>query len=94
MPKSFAYADLIPKNPAAPFDNPTEEPDYTPDYREIAPELDMPQAHLPLFPTDTEPACEEHPARHVRGRGRRRYGRDFEVSEVDHERETVYPGGG
>lgn len=54
MPKSFAYADLMPKDPRAPFDNPTEEPDYSPDYREIVPELDTPQSYLPLLPETHE----------------------------------------
>lgn len=54
MPKTFASADLVPRDPRAPFDNPTEEPDYSPDYRSIAPELDTPQSYLPLLPSDSE----------------------------------------
>lgn len=54
MPKSFAFADLYPKDPRAPFANPTEEPDYSPDYRMIAPELDTPQSYLPLIPSPNE----------------------------------------
>ena len=54
MPKSCAYADLVPQDPHAPFSNPTEEPDYSPDYCSIAPELETPQSHLPLFPAPAE----------------------------------------
>ena len=54
MPKSFAFADLYPEDPRAPFANPTEEPDYSPDYRMIAPELDTPQSYLPLLPSPNE----------------------------------------
>ena len=56
MPKSFAFADLYPEDPRAPFANPTEEPDYSPDYRMIAPELDTPQSYLPLLPSPNEAA--------------------------------------
>lgn len=46
--------DLIPADPAHPFANPTEEPDYSPDYRSIVPELDMQGSRLPLLPTLAE----------------------------------------
>lgn len=54
MPKDFAFADLYPKDPRAPFANPTEEPGFTPDYRAIVPELDLPQSRLPLLPNYEE----------------------------------------
>lgn len=46
--------DLIPADPAHPFANPTEEPDYSPDYRAIVPELGVPGSRLPLLPTLAE----------------------------------------
>ncbi|MBR5405972.1 MAG: CPBP family intramembrane metalloprotease [Oscillospiraceae bacterium] len=54
MPEASEYTDLIPEDAAHPFGNPTEEPDYSPDYREIVPELSMAGARLPLIPTLAE----------------------------------------
>lgn len=54
MPNPLAHADLIPADPRAPFANPTEEPDFSPDYRSIAPELELPQSRLPLLPSPQE----------------------------------------
>ena len=46
--------DLIPEDPAHPFANPTEEPDYSPDYRAIVPELEIAGSRLPLLPSLAE----------------------------------------
>ena len=54
MPDASEYTDLVPEDAAHPFGNPTEEPDYSPDYREIVPELSMAGARLPLIPTLAE----------------------------------------
>ena len=54
MPESPDFFELTPEDPAHPFGNPTEEPDYSPDYREIVPELSMTGACLPLIPTLAE----------------------------------------
>lgn len=54
MPHTHDYSEIYPIDPHNPFRNPTEEPDYTPDYREILPELDMPESRLTLFPSRTE----------------------------------------
>lgn len=54
MPNPFDSANLLPEDSRTPFGNPTEEPDYSPDYREIVPELDLPQSFLPLIPADPE----------------------------------------
>lgn len=48
------YTEITPVDLKNPFRNPTEEPDYSPDYRQIAPELDMPDSSLPLFPSHNE----------------------------------------
>lgn len=54
MPQNHDYSEIYPIDPQNPFRNPTEEPDYSPDYRDILPELDMPESKLTLFPTRTE----------------------------------------
>ena len=54
MPDHSEYTDLISEDAAHPFGNPTEEPDYSPDYREIVPELSMAGARLPLVPSLAE----------------------------------------
>ena len=54
MPESPDFFELTPEDAAHPFGNPTEEPDYSPDYREIVPELGMAGARLPLIPTLAE----------------------------------------
>ncbi|MBR5370692.1 MAG: CPBP family intramembrane metalloprotease [Oscillospiraceae bacterium] len=47
-------ADIKPVDPTDPFRNPTEEPEYSPDYRAILPEIDKPDAALPLIPSPEE----------------------------------------
>ena len=54
MPESPDFFELTPEDAAHPFGNPTEEPDYSPDYREIVPELGMAGSRLPLIPTLAE----------------------------------------
>lgn len=54
MPSQNEYAEITPVNPLNPFRNPTEEPDYTPDYREVLPEVDMPDCTLDLSPSPAE----------------------------------------
>ncbi len=57
MPNTRDYSDITPVDPANPFRNPTEEPEYSPDYRAIVPEIDMPDSKLPLFPAPHEKAA-------------------------------------
>ena len=52
--KQADYSENSPVDLSNPFRNPTEEPDYSPDYREILPTLDMPDCKLPLIPQQTE----------------------------------------
>ncbi len=52
--KQADYSEISPVDLSNPFRNPTEEPDYSPDYREILPTLDMPDCKLPLIPQQTE----------------------------------------
>lgn len=54
MPQNHDYSEICPIDPRNPFRNPTEEPGYTPDYREILPDLDMPESRLTLFPSRAE----------------------------------------
>ena len=54
MAKTNDYTEITPVDPLNPFRNPTEEPDYSPDYRELLPEIDMPGSSLPLFPGTAE----------------------------------------
>ena len=56
MHDSASSADLIPADPRSPFGNPTEEPDYSPDYRAIVPELGVAGCKLPLIPSLPEKA--------------------------------------
>lgn len=48
------YAVISPVDLDNPFQNPTEEPEYSPDYRALVPGLDQPGAELPLMPTHSE----------------------------------------
>lgn len=48
------YRDIFPVDPQNPFRNPTEEPEYSPDYRETVPEIAMPDSKLPLLPAHAE----------------------------------------
>lgn len=57
MPNTREYSDITPVDLKNPFRNPTEEPDYSPDYRAIAPEIDMPESKLSLFPAPNERAA-------------------------------------
>ena len=57
MPNTRDYSDITPVDPTNPFRNPTEEPEYSPDYRAIVPEIDMPDSKLPLFPAPHEKAA-------------------------------------
>lgn len=52
--KQADYSEISPVDLSNPFRNPTEEPGYNPDYREILPTLDMPDCKLPLIPQQTE----------------------------------------
>ena len=52
--KQSDYSEISPVDLKNPFRNPTEAPDYTPDYREILPTLDMPDCRLPLIPQTNE----------------------------------------
>lgn len=51
------YAEITPIDPENPFRNPTEEPDYSPDYRAILPEIDMPGSKISLIPSAHESAA-------------------------------------
>lgn len=48
------YRDISPVDPQNPFRNPTEEPGYSPDYRETVPEIAMPDGKLTLLPAHAE----------------------------------------
>lgn len=48
------YSVICPIDPQNPFQNPTEEPDYSPGYNAILPELSQEGCALPLFPTEQE----------------------------------------
>ena len=52
--KQADYSEISPVDLQNPFRNPTEEPGYSPDYREILPTLDMPECRLPLNPQQNE----------------------------------------
>ena len=52
--KQADYSEISPVDLSNPFRNPTEEPGYNPDYREILPTLDMPDCKLPLNPQLSE----------------------------------------
>lgn len=41
-------------DPHNPFANPTEEPEYTPDYAEIVPQIETPGCRIPLMPSKSE----------------------------------------
>ena len=57
MPNTRDYSDITPVDLDNPFRNPTEEPDYSPDYRAIVPEISLPDSKLPLFPAHHEKAA-------------------------------------
>ncbi len=54
MQNSSEYSEISPVDLKNPFCNPTEEPDYSPDYRAIVPDLDLPESKLSLFPAHHE----------------------------------------
>lgn len=41
-------------DPQNPFENPTETPAYNSDYREVVPQIAIPNCEIPLVPSDTE----------------------------------------
>ncbi|MCQ2416426.1 MAG: CPBP family intramembrane metalloprotease [Oscillospiraceae bacterium] len=50
MRKRTNYSRISPVDPDNPFQNPTEEPYYNPDYREILPEMEQPDAAILFWP--------------------------------------------
>lgn len=48
------YSEISPIDLANPFRNPTEEPDYSPDYRDILPNAELPETRLLLLPPPDE----------------------------------------
>ena len=54
MEKQQNYSEITPIDLANPFRNPTEEPDYTPDYRDILPNAELPETRLLLLPPPDE----------------------------------------